>query len=144
MTIEKVLLRLRMGMFILVCLFAFGCGKNVSVKGKVTYSDTGEPVKFGMVVFTGEKEIARSAIKDGKYSIGLIKDGDGIPPGTYTVSSDALPPPDYGLTDMFGNRSPSASPDAEVYYTKEPQTIEVKKSMTYDFTVERGKRPKKP
>ena len=42
---------------------------------------------------------------------------------------------------MFGNRT-QASQDAEVYYTKEPQTIEVKKSMTYDFVVERGKRPK--
>ena len=141
MTLENFFFRRSMVTLILLCLFTIGCGKNVSVKGTVTYSDTGEPVKFGMVVFTGEKEIARGAIKNGKYSIGLIKDGDGIPPGSYTVSSDAFPPPDYGLTDMFGNRTQTAQ-DAEVYYTKEPKTIEVKKSMTYDFTVERGKRPK--
>ena len=146
MILKSVLFRLKTGMLIVLCLFAFGCGKNLSVTGMVTYSDNGEPVKFGMVVFTGEKEIGRSAIKNGKYSIGLIKDGDGVPPGTYTVSSDAFPPPDYaaqGLTDMFGNRSPSSSENTEVYYTKEPQAIEVKKSMTYDFVVERGVRPKK-
>jgi hypothetical protein len=142
MTFENVFFRLKTGALILLCLFAFGCGKNVSVTGTVTYSDTGEPVKFGMVVFTGEKEIGRGAIKDGKYSVGLINDRDGIPPGKYTVSSDEFPAPNYNMVDMFGNRSPSSSQNQEVYYTKEPKTIEVKKSMTYDFTVERGVRPK--
>jgi len=142
MTFKNVILRKRAGLLILLCFFAFGCSKNVSVTGMVSYSDTSEPVKFGMVVFTGEKEIARGVIKDGKYSIGLIKDGDGVPPGTYTVSSDAFPPPNYALVDMFGNVQSASSEEVEVYYTKEPQAIEVKKSMTYDFTVERGVRPR--
>jgi len=30
------------------------------------------------------------------------------------------------------------SHERELYYTKEPLTLEIKKSITYDFTVERG------
>jgi hypothetical protein len=143
MTIENYVFRCRLGLLLLLCLFALGCSQNVKVTGTVTYSDTGEPVKFGLVTFTGDQEIGRGTIKDGKYAVGLINDGDGIPKGTYTVSSDAFPPPNYGLTDMFGNVSQSASSDQEIYYTEEPQTIEINKSMTYDFTVERGVRPRK-
>jgi len=35
-----------------------------------------------MVIFNGEKLVGRGAIKDGKYSVGRINDGDGIPRGT--------------------------------------------------------------
>jgi len=126
-----------------MCLFSLGCGNHVKVKGTVTYSDTGEPVKFGMVVFNGEKQVGRGAIKDGKYSVGLIKDGDGVPRGTYTISSDSPyipPPPQIAMIGMDGKRvqTNTQSQDREIYYTKEPQTIDIKKSMTYDFTVERG------
>ena len=133
-----------MGGLLLMCLFAFGCSDKVKVSGMVTYSDTGEPVKFGMVVCNGEKEVGRGAIKDGKFSVGLINDGDGIPRGTYTISSDSLyipAAPKITMTGMDGKRietSTSQSQERELYYTKEPQTIEIKKSMTYDFTVERG------
>jgi len=142
MIIENVFFRQKVSLLILLCLFAFGCNKNVSVTGMVTYSDTGEPIKFGMVVFTGEKEIGRGAIKDGKYSVGLLKDGEGIPPGKYTVSSESL---DFsGMSSgMALGGGPAAQMDTtgeEFYYTKEPQTIEVQKSMNYDFQVERGSR----
>jgi hypothetical protein len=140
MALNKFTFRYGTGMLLIVCLFALGCNQNVKVTGTVTYSDNGDPVKFGTVVFTGEKEFARGTINDGKYSVGLIKDGEGIPPGTYTVASDSLPVPDYGTVDMHGNSSQTASPDKEIYYTKEPKTVEVKKTMTYNFTVERGAR----
>jgi hypothetical protein len=128
-------------MLLLVCLFALGCSQNVKVTGKVTYSDNGEPVGAGVVIFTGEKEIGQAAIKDGRYSIGRINDGDGIPLGTYTVASDSL---DFSMGPTIGiDGALMEAPkiDKELYYTKEPKTIEVKKSMTYDFTVERGSRP---
>ena len=121
-------------MFILMCLFVTGCTNDVKVTGSVTYSDNGESVQSGMVVFTGEKMIGRGAIKEGKYSVGLIRDGDGIPPGTYTVSADL-----FGMHPTFQDDT-TPPPQTEVYYTKEPQTIDVNKKMTYDFMVERGKR----
>jgi hypothetical protein len=130
-------------MLLLMCLFALGCSGKVKVSGTVTYSDTGEPVKFGMVVFTGEKEMGRGAINNGKYSVGIVEDGDGIPPGKYTIASDSLDLPkpiDMGMTGMGGTvvESGFQSQGKEIYYTKDPKTIDIKKSMKYDFTVERG------
>jgi len=115
------------------------------VSGTVTYSDTGEPVQFGTVVFSGELEGGRGIIKAGKYSVGRIKDGDGIPPGTYTVSSDSpvLPPPPPMII-LPGMVQPPEQREREIYYTKEPKTLEVKRSMKYDFTVERGVRTTRP
>jgi len=86
MTLDNNVYRFRMGTLLLMCLFVFGCGQNVKVKGTVTYSDTGEPVKFGTVIFNGENLVGRGAINNGKYSVGRINDGDGIPRGTYTIT----------------------------------------------------------
>jgi len=141
MTFENLFFRRPLGVLILASLFATGCSGNMVVTGKVTYSDNGEPVQSGLVVFTGEKEIGRGVIKNGGYSIGLIRDGDGIPPGTYTVSADSFEVPVTETVDRHGNRSTPPPQQQEIYYTKEPQSVEVTKSMTYDFTVERGKRP---
>jgi len=133
-----------------VCLFLTGCSSNVSVTGMVTYSDTGEPVQGGVIVFTGDNDvIGRAAIRNGRYSIGVVNDGDGIPPGTYTVSADraaiaSMGGMSMGL-DMFGNPlSPAeggVGEPVERYHTKEPPTIEVTRSMTFDLVVERGPRP---
>jgi hypothetical protein len=140
---DNFMFRYSIGALLLVCLVALGCSRNVSVTGTVTFSDNGEPVKFGMVLFTGEKNIGRGVIKDGKYSIGLARDGEGIPPGTYTVSSNMpwtpyvpLPPP---ISDPAQTVQQVPQEQQEYYTTKEPKTIEVKKSMTYDFQVEREK-----
>ena len=129
-------------LLVLPYLFVTGCGNSVTVTGQVTYSDNGEPVRAGMVLFSGEKEMGRGTLKDGRYSAGLFKDGDGLPPGTYTVSADSVAIPTMESADMHGNRTTEAPSQQEIYYTKEPKTIEVKKSMTYDFTVERGSRQK--
>ena len=67
-----------------LCLFA-GCGENVSVSGKVTYTD-GTPVTVGQVAFDDDKFFGRADLQpDGSYRMGRIKDGDGIPKGTYKV-----------------------------------------------------------
>ena len=147
MTLDNFVFRFGTCMLLLMCLVAFGCGDRVKVSGTVTYSDTGEPVKFGMVVFTGEKEMGRGAINNGKYSVGIVEDGDGIPPGKYTIAADMLDLPkpiDMGMTGLGGEAVQSGfqSQDNEVYYTKEPQTIDIKKSMKYDFKVERGSPPR--
>ena len=144
MTLDNFVFRYQMGTLFLVCLFTLGCSQYVKVSGTVTYSDNGEVVKSGTVVFTGEKEIAQGIITDGKYSVGRIKDGDGVLPGTYTIDSESLPIPEYysiGAVGMDGmSLQTNVQQEREIYYTKEPKTFEVKKSMTYDFTVERGAR----
>jgi hypothetical protein len=131
-----------MGVLLLMCLVAVGCNPNVKVTGTVTYSDSGDPVMFGTVVFSGGEEEGRGTIKEGKYSIGRINDGDGIPKGTYTVSSNSpkLPPPPP-MVILPGMAPPPEQREREVYYTKEPKTVEVKRSMTCDFQVERGSPP---
>ena len=143
MTLDKFVFRSLTGALLLVCFFTLGCSQNVKVSGTVTYSDTGEPVKFGTVVFNGEGLVGRGAINNGKYSVGRINDGDGIPRGTYTISSDSpyIPePPKIAMLGMDGKpvQTNTQSHERELFYTKEPQTIEIKKSMTYNFTVERG------
>ena len=61
-----------------------GCG-DPKVKGKVTFSD-GSPLTKGQVMFQKEGFIGSGDIKkDGSYSAGKQKDGDGLPPGTYQV-----------------------------------------------------------
>jgi len=147
MTQDNFVFRYRLGTLFLVCLVALGCSPNVKVTGTVTYSDNGEVVKFGTILFTGEQEIGRGVIKDGKYSVGLSKDGEGIPPGTYTVSSNMpwtpyvpMQPPPGAAVDP--GQVGSASQEREFYFTKEPKTIEIKRSMTYDFQVERELPPR--
>jgi hypothetical protein len=113
----------------------------------VTYSDNGEPVKSGNVFFASETELGRATIKDGKYSIGRINDGDGIPRGNYTVSSDSVPimaPRPTTMLSMDGSvievSNPIVEERSEFFYTKDPKTIDVQKTMKYDFKVERGVR----
>jgi hypothetical protein len=144
MRFDNVVFRCGACTLLLLCLVALGCSENVKVSGTVTYSDNGEPVKFGTVVFDGEKEVGRGMIKNGKYAAGVVKDGDGIPPGTYTISAGSPPLPDVSKMTVMGidgQPIPMGSPpdpDREIYYTAQPQTIEIKKSMKYDFQVERG------
>ena len=149
MTLDNFVFRCSTSMLLLVCLFACGCNPYVKVSGTVTYSDNGEPVMSGNVFFSSDKEMGRATIKEGKYSVGRINDGDGIPPGTYTISSDSInvtaPRPETmvgqdGTVIQISN--PKVVERSEFYYTKEPQTIEIKKSRTYDFQVERGSRPR--
>ena len=143
---DNYVFRYSTAVLLLLCLVAFGCSPNVKVTGTVTFSDTGEPVKFGTVIFAGETEAGRGTIKDGKYSVGLSKDGEGIPPGTYTISSimpwtplAPMEPPPGAIIDPAQAERQEAP--REYYYTKEPQTIEIKKSMTYNFQVEREHPP---
>ena len=142
MTLDNFCFRVCTGVVLVVCLFLTGCGSgNVKVTGNVTYSDNGEPVKSGTVVFSSEQVQGRGTIKDGKYSVGLMEDGDGVPPGTYTVASNSYPMPNMSTpTTPGGDTLQNAPPDREVYYTKEPLTVDVQKSMTIDFSVERGVR----
>lgn len=66
-----------------ICL---GCGKNVELRGQVTYSDNNEPLTTGMVILENDHFQSRGLIgKDGTFRIGTLKTTDGLPPGTYRV-----------------------------------------------------------
>ncbi|GHT41410.1 hypothetical protein FACS189443_3140 [Planctomycetales bacterium] len=70
---------------LIITLFVTGCGKSISVGGKVVFSD-GEPLGTGKVVFEDGKNAYRGKInEDGTFSLGQLKDGEGIPPGRYQV-----------------------------------------------------------
>ena len=149
----------------MICLFivvAIGCGKGfVGMSGRVTYSDTGEPLEKGTVAFTDGSILARGDIgKDGRYVIGSLAAGDGLPPGTYQVfiagavnaleetplSAPELPKPGERGPAGRGSMPPVAPtliPLIDQKYTT-PQTsgltLEVtSKTRTFDFTVDRAK-----
>ncbi|MCL2623243.1 MAG: carboxypeptidase-like regulatory domain-containing protein [Planctomycetaceae bacterium] len=64
--------------------FMAGCG-DPKVTGKVTFPD-GAPLTKGQVMFQKGGFVGSGDIqKDGTYSAGKLKDGDGLPPGQYQV-----------------------------------------------------------
>jgi hypothetical protein len=104
---------------IALCIFAAGCGKNVPLSGKVTFSDDGSPVPSGLVILDDGQHAARAPIQaDGKFVVGFEKESNGLPPGTYGVSVVAVkildnpdnvyPPPQEELIDLkYNNKDTS-------------------------------------
>ena len=120
-----------------VCLLLLaGCGKNVQVKGKVTFED-GSPLTVGMLIFTTGTNQSKAVIEnDGSYVVGTFKSNDGLPRGTYQVYiTGAVHSPGIGLMG-----EPLGVPVELVdrkYTTPETSglTCEVKGSMTHNITV---------
>jgi hypothetical protein len=76
---------IRSPLLILLLILSGGCSDAVVVSGKVVFSD-GEPVDSGKVVFQDEKNSFTAKIReDGSFSMGQLKDGQGIPRGHYQV-----------------------------------------------------------
>ena len=132
--------------FILLFVFAVGCGGNVSVTGTVEFSD-GTPVDRGMVVFETEKMAARGDIrKDGTYTLTTGED-KGIPPGTYKVSITGvnmpiITPPVYASTGAQETQTqviPQTNPINAKYENPNTSglTCEVKGKTTFDIKVEK-------
>ena len=67
------------------CLLGCG-GGNVGMSGTVTFSDNGEPLQLGTVYFSSPSFESRGRLDEkGNYTIGSLKESDGLPKGTYTV-----------------------------------------------------------
>ena len=67
-------------------VFTIGCGGNVPLSGKVTFSDDGSPLPQGTIAFLKDGKVARGHIKaDGTFTVGFEKEVNGLPPGKYTV-----------------------------------------------------------
>ena len=77
--------------FLIVSLVPLsGCGNKMhKISGRVTYSDTEEPLEIGFVCFANGPTFARGMIKEnGTYTMGSFSETDGLPPGTYQVYVD--------------------------------------------------------
>src|SRR5262249_7122419 len=73
----------------LMPLFLFcGCGSGqVGIWGTVIYED-GSPVTEGTVcgeLVDGGKDMVQGIIRDGAFSLGTTKPGDGVKPGKYKI-----------------------------------------------------------
>jgi hypothetical protein len=96
--------------FVLVCLTALagGCtGGRYKVTGKVTYED-GTPVEAGTVVgeatVDGQPVSLQGAIaKDGTFTLGSSKPGDGAVPGAYRF---VVMPPSVSDADQAAGKLP--------------------------------------
>ena len=75
---------------VIACMIAFciiGCGDNVRLRGKVTFSDTHEPLTCGEIHFSTASFLARATIQpDGTYTVGTMNESDGLPPGEYSIA----------------------------------------------------------
>ncbi len=126
------------GTLCLLVLFS-GCSNGyVGMKGRVTYSDNGEPLELGTVTFTSDMFQARGNIKeDGVYEMGSYGDSDGLPPGTYTVFVSGAVIVSGPIDKLI------KTPLVDEKYTSprtSPLSITVDKTTkNYDFTVERKK-----
>jgi hypothetical protein len=71
---------------LLGCLFLAGCGHGqVPLSGKVTFQD-GKPLKTGVVCFSTGTFMAEGRLNEnGEYTVGSLKENDGLPLGTYKV-----------------------------------------------------------
>jgi len=85
------MLRLHTFCFLVLLMFLVGCGKNVPLKGTITFSDDGSPLPEGTIAFVNTKEnrMSRGDVRDGKFVIGTEKLTNGLPPGIYQISIDA-------------------------------------------------------
>lgn len=95
---------------ILLGCLATGCSDRVSVKGTIVFSDTGEPLPCGEIVFSNDHYSASGRIhSDGKYTLGSYCENDGILPGDYIITIVAQ---DMGATQGVTEISTESSPTA--------------------------------
>jgi len=71
----------------ILLVIALGCSNNVPLRGTVLFSDNGEPVPRGLIMFESSNFMARGEIQsDGTFVVGSLRARDGMPPGDYRIS----------------------------------------------------------
>ena len=116
-----------------------GCGGKPGLRGKVVFSDDKSPLTRGIVVFENEsdKSVSRGELdQNGNYVVSSHKANDGILPGRYRVY--------LTNTENFKDNPKGGLPLIEYTVDRKYEkaetsglTVEVKKSMTFDFEVDR-------
>ncbi|MDR2172222.1 MAG: hypothetical protein LBP59_18925 [Planctomycetaceae bacterium] len=115
-------------LFTFIILFN-GCGNKFPLSGRVTYSDDGSALEYGVVCFETSTFLARGEIgKNGKYVVGSVKQTDGIPKGTYNV---------YVSGTEIGNGLLVDKKYANPQSSGLTFTVDGKNKV-FDFTVDRG------
>ncbi|MGL4943014.1 MAG: hypothetical protein ACRC46_07475 [Thermoguttaceae bacterium] len=135
---------------LLAVVTLFGCGSGTKVSGKVTFSD-GKPLTVGRVVFTNGTLSASGGInKNGEFRMGMSKDGDGVPEGSYKVYiTEARVPGDHSLAQKDED-GVTFTPFVDAIDPKFASadrsglTCEVKGTTKYDITVEPPGKDYKP
>jgi hypothetical protein len=69
---------------LLILILAAGCSDRVPGSGTVTYS-SGELVPSGTIFFSTPQYNYTGTIKNGEFTLGGLKENDGLPPDTYKV-----------------------------------------------------------
>ena len=139
---------------ILVCLIVpglSGCGgDNVRLRGKVTFSDTHEPLTCGEIHFSTPAFLARATIQsDGTYTVGSMQESDGLPPGTYAIAIVNAVAEKRSLTDQpvigprgLGKTMPEQLLIDPKYKNKETSGLAItidKSGKVFNFEVDRFK-----
>ena len=143
---------LTFALLIVCCLL--GCGENVRLRGKVTFSDTHEPLTAGEIHFSTPTFLARATIQpDGTYTVGTMKDSDGLPPGTYSIAIVNAVAVKRSITDqpMIGPRGLGQTVPEQLlidpkYKNKETSGLSVtvdQSGKVFDFEVDRFNLPTK-
>ena len=128
--------------FAMILLTTVGCSDKITVDGTVKFSD-GETLTKGSVFFgnaAGTHQYYGAIKSDGTFSLGGLKDGEGIPAGTYSVWLSGINFSDYGI-DEKGKSWSTSSVIMDPRF-EQPQTsglsFDIKeKTKNLEITVER-------
>jgi hypothetical protein len=94
-----------------------GCNQNVQMNGTVTFSDNGEPLEIGTVVFANTATQASGQLtKGGNYTLGSLGSNDGIPKGEYTIFIEKAN--QYVDTDIIDEEATSEGNTSKIYVKK--------------------------
>lgn len=120
---------------LIVLLIVAGCSDKFPLSGTVTFSDNGEPLPYGGVIFESDTLVAQGRIQDGKYHVGTMKEKDGIPKGTYKVTVVGTDKSEQITRGTSGNES-----STEVRYRQIHAKYEDSAQSGLTFTVDGTKK----
>jgi len=141
---------------LLVLAGVSGCGNGlVPLRGTITFSDDGSPLTMGIILFDNGNTTAKGIIKpDGTYVVGSLTQNDGLAPGLYQVSIQAMVAAPSGTAPMMQQPAgmgpatatapmppPPVSLVAPKYNSARTSGLECnvdKSTKTYDIVVDRN------
>ena len=121
-------------------IFSMGCSDNLSMSGKVVFSDDQSPLTVGVVCFESDKLLAKGVLKEnGSYDVRSSESVRGLPPGDYKVYISGASRTEAA---SFNNAQLLKQiPLIDPKYSNAPTSglsVTVKRGVkTFDFTVDR-------
>ena len=137
-------MKLTLVFFVVFLGVVTGCSNKVKVSGTVTFDD-GTPLTEGSVCFRDETNTFHGKIdKNGHYSPGGLKEGEGIPYGKYEVwisgtdrseplpSKNGMPASEFKIITTVASKYTSPNPNGLTYEAKKGG------NRKFDIVVERA------